>query len=200
MAGADARGTLTARLADYIRREGLSLFKTFARIADEVGYSEQTIRDMFTEHGAKLESERRVETPRWISIDEVHVKGLDRCVISDPVGRRIVHMLPDNSQNELERWLLQLPDRHSVRLVTIDMWAPYLGAVQRLLPTATIVVDRYHVHNLLNCGIKDVLWLIRNNMSYSEQREFMRDPTILLTSRYRLEEDDDEKKKEETAR
>src|ERR1043166_9682107 len=70
------------------------------------------------------------------------------------------------------------------------MWPPYLGAVQRVLPTAIIVVDRYHVHNLLNNGIKDVLRLVRDSMSYSEQRQHMRDPLILLTSRYHLEEED----------
>jgi transposase len=86
----------------------------------------------------------------------------------------------------LEIWLLQLPGRHGVEVVTMDMWAPYLGAVRLLLPNAKIVVDRYHVHNLLNSAIRDTLGVIRNSMSYSEQRQHMRDPLLLLTSRYHL--------------
>jgi transposase len=199
LAGADERHRLMTRLGDYIKQEGLNLFRTFADLADEVGYSEQTIRDIVTAHAVQLEKERRIDTPLWISIDEVYIEKQERCVITDPVGQRVIHMLPTNRQVELETWLLQLPNRHKVRLVTIDMWAPYLGAVQRLLPTAAIVVDRYHVHNLLNGGIKDVLGLVRNSMSYSERRQYMRDPLILLTSRFHLEDaQEDEENDEET--
>ena len=179
-------------LDDYIKREGLSLFRTFSDLADEVGYSEQTIRDIVADHAARLEKERRIETPPWISIDEVHIEKQARCVISDPVGRKIIHMLPTNKQIDLELRLLQIPNRHEIKLVTIDMWAPYLGAVRLLLPNAAVVVDRYHVHNLLNGAIKDVLKVVRNGLSYSEQREYMRDPEMLLTSRYHLEEEDDD--------
>jgi len=195
MAGADERHRFTTRLGDYIKQEGINLFRTFAELADEVGYSEQTIRDIVTAHAVQMEKVRRIDTPLWISIDEVYIEKQERCVITDPAGQRVIHMLPTNRKLELEVWLLQLPNRHKVRLVTIDMWTPYLGAVQRLLPTATIVVDRYHVHNLLNGGIKDVLGVVRDSMSYSEQRQYMRDPLILLTSRYHLE--DVEKKGEE---
>jgi transposase len=194
LAGADERHRLTTRLGDYIKQEGLNMFRTFAELADEVGYSEQSIRDIVTAHAAKLEKERRIDTPLWIAIDEVYIEKQERCVITDPLGQRVIHMLPTNRQVELETWLLQLPNRHKVKLVTIDMWNPYLGAVERLLPTATIVVDRYHVHNLLNGGLKDVLGVVRDSMSYSEQRQHMRDPLILLTSRYHLEE---EEKKDE---
>lgn len=192
MAGADEQRRLTPRLDAYIKREGLNLFRTFADLADEVGYSEQTIRAIVSGHAAELEKTRRIETPQWISIDEVYIEGQERCVITDPEGQKVLHMLPTNTQTELVKWLLQLPDRHRIKLVTIDMWAPYLGAVRLVLPQAIIVVDRYHVHNLLNNGIKDVLRVVRDSLSYSEQRETMRDPKILLASRYHLEGDVDE--------
>jgi len=192
VAGMDEQRRLTLRLNTYIKREGLNLFRTFADLADEVGYSEQTIRDIVSGHAAELEKTRRIETPQWISIDEVYIEGKERCVITDPDRRRVIHMLPTNSQTELVTWLLQIPNRHRIKLVTIDMWGPYLGAVRLVLPQAIIVVDRYHVHNLLNNGIKDVLRVVRDSLSYSEHRETMRDPKILLTSRYHLEEDVDE--------
>jgi transposase len=192
MVGTDEQRRLTPRLNAYIKREGLNLFRTFADLGDEVGYSEQTIRDIVSGHAAELEKARQIETPLWISIDEVHIEGQERCVITNPEGKKVIHMLATNSQMELATWLLHFPDRHRIRLVTIDMWAPYLGAVRLVLPKAIIVVDRYHVHNLLSSGIKDVLRVVRESLSYSEHRETMRDPKILLTSRYHLEEDVDE--------
>jgi transposase len=195
LAGVDERRMITTRLLDYIKQKSLSIFHTTAGLADEVGYSEQTIRNLATAHALKLENERVVETPKWLAIDEVHIENQARCVISDPANRRVIHMLLNNSQKELEIWLLQLPDRHRVEVVTIDMWAPYFGAIQLLLPEAEVVVDRYHVHNLLNMAIKDVLAVLRASMSYSEQRKFMRDPLILLTSQYHLEGRDARKEK-----
>jgi transposase len=195
LTGVDERRRLTTRLANYIKREGLNIFRTSAELGDEVGYSEQSIRDMVTAHAKKLEKERRIETPRWLAIDEVYIENQARCVITDPVNQRVIHMLPTNQQQELEIWLLQLPNRHKVEVVTIDMWFPYFGAIQRLLPKAKIVVDRYHVHNLLNNAIGDVLGMVRDTMTYTEQRKYMRDPLILLTSRYHLEKKDADKEK-----
>jgi hypothetical protein len=73
-----------------------------------------------------------------------------------------------------------------VEAVTMDMCPSYLGAVGKVLSQARIVVDRYHVHNLLNVAIKDVLQVIRDCMTPSEQRKYMRDPRLLFKSRYGL--------------
>jgi transposase len=184
--GLDGRRRLTARLAGYIEREAFYINRTFLDLEDEIGVSDRVIRDIFTALAERLERERVIETPRWLAIDEVHLGKREHCVITDPVGRKALDILPDNSQRRLGRWLLQLPNRHRVEVVTMDMWAPYQGAVRRVLKQARIVVDRYHVHNLLNMAVKDVLQVIRDCMTASEQRKYMRDPRLLLASRYQL--------------
>jgi hypothetical protein len=73
----------------------------------------------------------------------------------------------------------------------MDMWGPYRGAIDRLLSQARIVVDRYHVHNLLNTALKDVLQVIRAGMKPSEQRKYMRDPGLLFKSRFHLSGDEE---------
>jgi transposase len=177
--GLDEQHHMTERLVKYIESESFNIAKTFSALADEVGVSVQLIRNMFTVRAEQLEKIRRIETPEWLAIDEVYINSKARCIITDPLRRRVADILPSNAQDALEKWLLQIPNRGSVKIVTIDMWAVYLGAVRRLLPQAAIIVDRYHVHNLLNCAIKDVLSLLRSSMSYSEQREHMRDPHLL---------------------
>jgi transposase len=184
--GLDGRRRLTARLAGYIEREAFDINRTFLDLEDEMGVSDRTIRDIFTERAERLERERVIETPRWLAIDEVHLGKRVHCVITDPVGRKALDMLPDNSQPRLGRWLLQLPDRHRVEVVTMDMWPAYWSAVRQVLKQARIVVDRYHVHNMLNMAVKDVLQVIRDCMTTSEQRKYMRDPRLLLMSRHHL--------------
>lgn len=184
--GLDEQHQMTRRLVEYVETQAFKLPKTFSALADEVGVCTQLIRDIFTARATQLEKARRIDTPEWLSIDEVYIKKKSRCVITDPLSRKVIDILPDDKRPTLGRWLLQLPNRKHVKIVTIDMCFPYLAAISRLLPQAVVIVDRFHVHNLLNCAIKHVLKVKRRGMSYSEQREYMRDPHLLLKSRYKL--------------
>ncbi|MDQ5826536.1 MAG: ISL3 family transposase, partial [Chloroflexota bacterium] len=186
MAGLEEGRSITARLAEYIRREGLSIFRTVSDIADEVGYGEQSVRNLLTEHAVRLEKLRRIEPPVWLAVDEVYIANKAHCVITDPRRRRVLDLLPGNDRMILGKWLLHLPDRHAVQVVTMDFWPPYFSVIRQVLPGAEVVIDRFHVHNLLNHALKGVLQAARDGMTYSEQRKHMRDPLLLLTSRFHL--------------
>jgi len=181
--GVDARHALTTRLIEYIKEESLNIFRTFSDIADKVGVGEQTIRNIFTAYAKELQNSRSIENLKWLAIDEVHPsKDAEYCVITDPEHQQVLDVLPNNKSETLIRWLLNLPPnvRQGVEIVTIDMWAPYRFVVRKLLPNARIVVDRYHVHNLLSVALKQVMDVVRANMSYSEQRAHMRRESLLL--------------------
>lgn len=201
--GVDDKHQMTARLVEYVEYESFDLFRSFSDVADEIGCSEQTIRNIFTVRAKQFEDEAKrlreeglYETPKWLAIDEVcpQHKGEEYCVISDPLRHQVIDILPVNNEKELFKWLLRLLNRHLVMLVTMDMWGEYRKLVKRLLPQAWIVVDRYHVHNLLNVALKKVLDVIRDSMTYSEHRERMRPEHLLLTSYRNLstKEEEDE--------
>jgi transposase len=182
------RHPLTVRLYEYIERESFNIFRTFSNIADETGVHELAVRDIFTARAAQLDKIKLIETPRWIAIDEVYPKKKNepRCVVSAPEFRRVLDLLPDNKRVTITKWLLNLPDRHSVAVVTMDMWDPYRSVVRRLLPGAAIVVDRYHVHNLLSVALKQVIKVVRDSMTYTERRTYMRREELLLKNYRRL--------------
>jgi transposase len=182
LAGVDEKYALTTRLVEYIERESFNIFRNFSGVANEVGCSDVTVRNIFTTRAVRLQKLRVLENPKWLAIDEVCPKEKKTiyCVISDPECRRVIDLLPRNNQTVLLKWLLQLPDRNSVEVVTMDMWAAYRVAVRRLLPNALIVVDRYHVHNLLSVALKGVLEVIRDSMTHSEQRKYMRVESLVL--------------------
>lgn len=181
---------MTSRLVEYIERESFSMFRSFSHLADEVGCSEQTIRNMFTARASQLEKGRCIDTPEWIAIDEVYPRKNNKyCVLSDPISRQIIDILPDDKPTTLKTWLLYLPDRHKVKVVTTDMFLPYRAAVHRLIPDAHVIVDRYHVHNLLSVALKQVLDVVRDGMTYSEQRKFMHREHLLLTNYHQLSEE-----------
>jgi transposase len=195
---------MTSRLVQYIEQESFDLFRNFSDVADEVGCSEQTVRNIFTRRAKQLEEdelarrrEGHYEPPEWLAIDEVYPqKKVEYCVISAPALRQVIDILPVNQEKELFKWLVRLRPFHDrIKVVTIDMCLEYRRLAKKLLPKAVIVVDRYHVHNLLNVALKGALAVIRGVMGYSEQRELMRPEYLLLTSYRKLsaEKEKDEK-------
>ena len=196
LAGVDEKYGMTSRLVRHVGRESFSIFRTFSGVADEAGCSEITVRKIFTARALRLEDLRVVETPKWLAINEVYPKERKTvyCVVSDPERRRVLDLLPGNNQPGLLKWLLQLPDRRAVEVVTMDMWDPYRAAVRRLLPDARIVVDRYHVHNLLNVALKGVLEVVRDSMTSGERRRLMRPEGLALKNYRHLSEDEREGK------
>lgn len=178
----DENYKLTTRLVEYIGLESLNIFRNFSHVANEVGCSELTVRKIYTAAVLQLEKGRVIETPEWLAIDEVYPKQKEIVygVISDPEKRRVLEILPDKSGRTIIPWLIQLPGRDRILLVTMDMSPPFRLAVRRAFPNARIVVDRYHVHNLLSVAIKGVLQVVRDSLTNLEHREYMRREKLLL--------------------
>lgn len=206
--GIDERHSLTTRLVEYIERESFSIIRSFSDIEDETGVHELIIRKIFTRRAKRLEDEAlklrmtdQYEPPEWLAIDEVYPtnKQAKLCVVSAPQYKQVIALLRVTKEKELFKWLLQLPKRHQVKVVTMDFANDYRPVVRRLLPQARIVIDRYHVHNLLNVALKNVLDVVRASMTYTENREHMRPEHLLLKSYRKLckERKEDENGKEQ---
>lgn len=182
----DKRHSMTSRLVKYVQHEALNIFKTASAIGDFVGINEQTVRNIRTCHTEQLEKNRCIETPQWLAMDEINLGKNEHCVISSPLQREVIDLLTDNTTVTIKTWMLNNLDRERVQIVTMDMCAQYRSIVRRMLPNAEIVVDRYHVSNLLSVALKNVLEAVRSCMTQTAQREYMRDPNLLLMSRHNL--------------
>lgn len=180
----DEKRDATRQLVDYIRER--SLRDTFARIADDVGVSLNTVKAIFLEHVKALEGAYKPETPEWLGIDEVHIVKQMRCVLANVKERTVVDMLPTRTKPVVYRRLLQL-DRSEVRIVTIDMHRPYLEAAQAALPKALVVVDKWHVLKYANQGLETVRKGLRASLTPKVRRRLMHDRHILLKRRHALD-------------
>lgn len=76
-------------------------------------------------------------------------------VLSDLDRHCVIATLADRPKDSLEAWFEQLSEteRKAITEVSIDMGFGYRSAVERKLPQAQIVVDRFHVAQNLNRAV-----------------------------------------------
>lgn len=180
----DWKREMTARLVGWIEHE--SLRRTFAGIAEEAGVDEKTVRNIFRAHVRHLEATVRIETPRWLGIDEIHILGRPRCILSNLEQQTIVNVLPNRNKSTVIGYLQQLPDREKVNHVAIDMWNPYREAVRQLLPHAKVIVDKFHVLRQANQAVEVVRKSLRASLTPKQRRTLMHDRFVLLKRRHDL--------------
>mgnify|MGYP002146350134 CR=1 FL=1 len=155
----DTGREMTERLARWVGRQALEY--TYADIAKQVGVNEKTVRNIFDEYVASLEKQFKRETPVWLGIDEIKLKRF-RAIFTNLQAKSLIDMLPDRYGTSIVAFLASLPNKSRITHVGMDMWRPYRIAVQKVLPNAKIVVDKFHVVSKANVAFDTVRRKIAN--------------------------------------
>ncbi len=186
--GMDEDHAMTNRLIKFIQEQ--SLLRTFTSIAEDVGVDEKLIRNVFRAYVAVLESQHTIQTPKWLGIDEIHVLGNPRCVLTNVKERTLIDMLKTRNKPVVEKYLLGMPDRKRIEVVTMDIWQPYKDAVEGTIPQAKIVVDRFDVVKMANKSLDELRKSLKAGMTTVQKRQLMRDRYVLLKRHRDLEAKD----------
>jgi transposase len=126
-----------------------------------------TVEDVSVKEGLPYESvagalERRIESRTdWTGMADIEVLGLDeialkkghRDYVTLVTGRLgegeivILGVLPGHEKAEVVQFFRSIPQRilQQVQTVCCDLWEAYTEAVREEIPTARIVIDRFHV-------------------------------------------------------
>ena len=182
----DDKRAATVRLVEYVRRE--SLRRTFVSIAEEVGILINTVRGIFLDYVAYLDTAISFLTPRVLGIDEIHLIGEARCVLTNVGERTLIDILPSRIKEAVYRRLVEMPDRHVVEVVTIDMTRAYKECAEAAFPNAVVVVDKWHVLRMANQCLESVRKSVREGLTPNQRRQLMHDRFILLKRRGNLNE------------
>jgi len=181
----DDKRLMTTRLIKWMGQQ--SIKRPFAHIADEVGVSEMTVKNVFSDYITELERTVRFETPQWMGIYEIHIIKKPRCVVSNIENNTIVNVLRDRNKATVKDYLNRLKGKELVRCVAMDMWLPYRDAVRDVMPQATIVVDKFHVVRIANECMEAVRKSIRADLTVKQRRGLMHDRFTLLKRESKLE-------------
>lgn len=181
------RRRMTMRCLRYIERRAGT--ETWAKIARDVGVDEKTVRQIAKDAAARAHEEWRqgLHAPLVLGIDELKLDGELRTIMVDGGNRRVLDILESRDKVLVHRWLSWLPARWRTRIVTMDMYSPYLDAVKLTMPEATIIVDRWHVQKKINDALDLVRVRLRDGLkSKKARKEAMRGRRLLHRSRHRL--------------
>ena len=181
----DDKRLMTTRLVKWIGEQ--SIKRPFAHIAEEVGVTENTVKNVFRDYINEVERTVRFKTPQRMGIDEIHIINKPRCVVSNIEKNTIVNILRDRNKKTLTDYLFRLKDKELVKHVAMDMWTPYKDAVRDVMPEAIIVIDKLHVVRIANECLEFVRKEIRSSLSERQRRGLMHDRFILLKREAKLD-------------
>ncbi len=173
----DDKRNMTNRLISWVGKE--SIRRTFISIADDIGVTENTVKSVFNDYVADLESKIKFATPQWLGMDEIHLIK-PRGVIANVQNNTIVDLLVNRNKETIIHYLSNLKGKETVQYVTMDMWKPYREACQQVIPQAKIIIDKFHVVRMANNALESVRKSLRESLTAKERRLLMHDRFILL--------------------
>ena len=105
-------------------------------------------------------SRRNTDAVEHIGIDEKSFRAGHKYVttLNDLKGGRVLDVVETRTTKATVRLLnsLKKSQRKQIKSVSLDMWKPFKSAVNRLLPKADIVHDRFHISKYLNEAVDTV--------------------------------------------
>ena len=154
--GSVSLGRYTVRYEHYIFEQYRQT--TIAEIAYQENLGYKAAQGIFYRQAEARVAQAKAQAVRRLGVDEISLKKGHQqfmLVLSDLDQHCVIATLPDRQMERLEAWFESLtePERQAIVEVSMDMWSPYRSAVERHLPQAEIVADRFHVAQNLNRAV-----------------------------------------------
>jgi len=179
---------MTRRLVRFAT--GRALEAGFAVAAKETGLSERSLRYLFDARVEELETRVPLEAPRRLGIDEVHVHRKAFAVFVDLDRNRVIEIARSRSKASVARVLASMSNNARIEHVAMDMARPYCEAVEAVLPSAIVVIDKRHVLETVRRDLEALRRRLKKSMT-AEERKVLKHETWLF-SRRRFELDMDQ--------
>ncbi|MDB6134339.1 MAG: Transposase [Verrucomicrobiales bacterium] len=105
-------------------------------------------------------SRRAVAELKNIGLDEKAIRKGHKyaTILTDIDSGAVIDVAEDRTREATAGLLTKLPERSlaGVEAVAMDMWPAFIGAVEELLPEASVVFDKFHIKKHLNEAVDKV--------------------------------------------
>ncbi|WP_299118791.1 ISL3 family transposase [uncultured Eubacterium sp.] len=176
------------RLTTRLCFEAIHLLKSslnVSNVASQLGISVSSIFRRLRD----IKHQKPKTLPLVLSIDEF--KGNSggnkyHSILTVPKEHKVFDILPSRTQYRLEEYLRDFSNRKDVRYFVMDMYKVYKDIAQRLLPNATIVIDKFHVVKQVTGATERVRIRIKKQMHPSKRKYFKRSRKLILAHKDKL--------------
>ena len=146
-------------------KENLSLTSIAKRYNISITSVQRVMDDCYSDFKVNKE-----HLPEAICIDEFKsVKNIDGAmsfVFANYQSKSIIDIVEDRRLYSLTEYFsrFSLEARNNVKYVCMDMYAPYISLVNSIFPNAKIVIDKFHIVNLVNRAFNQTRISIMNSI------------------------------------
>ena len=104
--------------------------------------------------------------PETMCIDEFKSVGAMSFVFADYQTKNIIDIVEDRRLNSLTEYFsrFSLEARNNVKYICMDMYSPYISLVKSIFPKSEIVLDKFHIVNLINRAFNQTSISIMNSL------------------------------------
>ena len=146
-------------------KENVSLTSIAKRYNLSVTSVQRIMNDCYSDFKVNKE-----HLPEAICIDEFKsVKNIDGAmsfVFADYHTKNIIDIVEDRRLHSLTEYFsrFSLEARNNAKYVCMDMYTPYISLVNSIFPNAKIVIDKFHIVNLVNRAFNQTRISIMNSI------------------------------------
>jgi transposase len=139
----------------------LEISKNKTKTADYFDISFDIVHSIMQRAVERGLSKRRLNDVKVLGIDEKSFGNGHHymTILSDPFEKRVLDIIAGRSTEdaaELITWTLPEESINNVRMVAMDMWKPFMNAVEETMPQAEILHDKFHIIKIINKGVDEV--------------------------------------------
>jgi transposase len=181
----------------------LSKHMTILDVANHLGVSWDTIKDIQKRYLSKKYKRPRLKNITRIAIDEISIGKGHRylTVVLNLKTGAVIFVGDGRGVDSLKPFFKRLKySKAEIKAVAIDMSPSYIAAVLENLPDSTIVFDHFHVIKLLNDKLSELRRAIHREAEGPLQKKVLKGTRwLLLKNSYNLNEQKNEKERLEEA-
>lgn len=165
---------------------GMIEFATTLDVANHLGVSWGLVRSIEEAMLRKKYGKPRLKDVRVIAIDEIAVKKGHNyiTIVTDLDSGQVIHVGDGaGAESLVPFWRRLRASQAKIQAVATDMSPAYIAAVEKNLPQALQVFDRFHVVKLLNKHIDDLRKRIQRDMSKTSDKQALKRLRWILLKR-----------------
>lgn len=146
----------------------------------------EVVKELDKQYMRQQLARQPVVTPRVIGVDELSIKRGHqyRVIVSDVERGRVIWVGGEGRKEvDLDRFFVELGGRRvkRIRLAVMDMWKPFRLSVQRNVPQAELLYDKFHILRHLGKAMDEVRRAEYKRVS-GKEREYLKGQRYTLLS------------------